>query len=442
MRRDLPSSLVVQGSPWSVYPKIVSQEQPRSILIPSITGGTGLLSPASNGKTVDVIFRNRVSNGPIDADDVARAEFAIPKDPHHSSFSFFFHSSTFDTITMRGMMSCSVLLAALWIALGIVTPSEGLVHHHNTQVCFVPRLQIKGAVPLMSSSSTTRILANRLPSARNRPSCCRPICSAKTKLFSDMPNDNIPSSETSTSQTRYAIGYRVFSAAYLLQILLAIRKTGGVTLAVANVAGGPLLASGLVYLLATMDNASQQNQFSRDTTLRLNGLIALYSSLGLVVGLVPQCHSFSWWLYFGTSFSVLSLSVLGYIQGVDPAVQGQTVSTETLRLTKEAQHTTFAMPQNVASFGYSCALAVIASCKGLLCLEIFNRLLLPSSSSSSIAIAIAANVSRFAKLTVLGGTIVILKDAAHRGRLDAKTFRVLNLLSAIVLGSTAGKFTT
>jgi hypothetical protein len=86
MRRDLPSSLVVQGSPWSVYPKIVSQEQPRSILIPSITGGTGLLSPASNGKTVDVIFRNRVSNGPIDADDVARAEFAIPKDPHHSSF--------------------------------------------------------------------------------------------------------------------------------------------------------------------------------------------------------------------------------------------------------------------------------------------------------------------------------------------------------------------
>jgi hypothetical protein len=60
---------------------------------------------------------------------------------------------------------------------------------------------------------------------------------------------------------RYVIGYRFHLAAYLLQILIAIRKTG-VTLFVANVAGGPLLASGLAYLLAA---AASHNRFSEDT---------------------------------------------------------------------------------------------------------------------------------------------------------------------------------
>jgi hypothetical protein len=312
------------------------------------------------------------------------------------------------------------MLTALCMALGI-TPTESLVHH--TQVRLVPRPQIKGAVPLMSSS--TRILANHLPSARIRPT------HAKTKLFSAIPNANTPSSESSRSQSGYAIGYLVFSAAYLLQILLAIRKTGFVTLAVANAVGGPLLASGLAFLLAT---AASHNRFSRDTCKRLNGLMVLYTSLGLLlVGLAPQFHTFFGWLWFGTSLSGLCLSVLGYLKGVH--AQGKTFATETLRLTAEAQQTTLAMPQNFASLAYSCGLAVIASRKGLLCLEIFNL-----SLSSSSSYAIAARVSRFAKLTILGGTTVILKDAAHRGRLHAATFCFLNLLSSIVVGSTAGKF--
>jgi hypothetical protein len=321
---------------------------------------------------------------------------------------------------MMGMMNGSVLLAALWMALGI-TQARGLVHH--TQVRLVPPWQTKGAVPLMSSS--TRIFANHLPSsARTRPT------STKTKLFSAISNENTPPSGTSKSHSRCAIGYGVCSAAHLLQIGLAIRR-GGVTVAVANSAGGPLLASGLTYLLAT---AAAHNRFSRDTIKRLNGLMVLYSFLGLIlVGLVPQFRSFFGWLWFGTSLSSLWISVLGYVRGVRE--QGNTFSTETLRLTTEAQKTTFAKPHNLASLAYSCALAVIAARKGLLGLEIFNLAL---SSSSSITIAI--KMSRLAKLTILGGTTVILKDGAHRGRTHSATFCFLNLLSSITFASTAGKF--
>jgi hypothetical protein len=258
--------------------------------------------------------------------------------------------------------------------------------------------------------------------------------SAKTKLFSAIPDGNTPSSsENSRSQSRYVIGYRAISAAYLLQILLAIRKTGGVTLAVANVAGGPLLASGLAYLLST---AASHNRFSQDAYKQLSGLLGLYSSLGLLlVGLIPQFNSFFGWLWFGTSLSALCLSVLGYLKGVH--AEGRTFTTETRRLTTGAQQTTLAMPRDLASLAYSCALAVIASRKGLLCFDIFKLIL----SSSSSSIAIAAKLSQLIKLTILGGTTVILKDAAHRGRLHATgIFGFLNLLSSIVLGSTAGKF--
>jgi hypothetical protein len=113
--------------------------------------------------------------------------------------------------------------------------------------------------------------------------------------------------------------------------------------------------------------------------------------LGLTTGgFGPQFHSFSAWLGFGTSLSALCLSVWGYRYLKSVHAEGKTFTTETLRLTTGAQETTLAMPNNSASFAYSCALVVIASQKGLLCLEIFNLFL----SSSSPSIVIAANTSQ------------------------------------------------
>ena len=380
-------------------------------------------------------------------------------------------------------MNGSVWLAALlWMALGIITPARGFVHY-TPQDRLVPRSQIKGAVVPLMSSSTWRLIATHLPSARTntmkmkmkqkmKHTTSTSTSATTTKLFSDMSNNNNNANNTlssdastsmstcSKSQSLYAMSYRAISAAYLLQVVvLIIRKANnnGVVVTLmdmtnvnvnVNVAGGQFLASGVAYLLAT---AASHNRFSHDTTKQLNGLLVLYSFLGCICMLLalggPQlllCDTFyDWLLCLGTSGGALCVSVLGYVKGVRATQGNTTFVAETRRLTTEAQQTTLAMmpPKNVAAMAYSCALAVIAARKGLICFEIMFQLLVVSwSSSSSIAMVAVQKLSRLATLTIMGGTTVILKDAAHRGRLHLATFWCLNLVSSMVFGGTAGTF--
>ena len=84
-------------------------------------------------------------------------------------------------------------------------------------------------------------------------------------------NDDILSKSRSTS----TMGYFALSAAYALQIALALRKNGP-SLAFVNAIGGPLMASGHTFLLGSTSTAQLDEKFTE-----ANGLLLLYNFLAI-----------------------------------------------------------------------------------------------------------------------------------------------------------------
>lgn len=302
----------------------------------------------------------------------------------------------------------------------------------------------------LSTSATFHV---KSPTDRYEFSGSNPILAATA----DQRDDQIPDANplpASTATRLLGLGYRTVAAAYLFQVLLALGHHGP-TLAFANVVGGPWMACGSAHLLSTHMATlhSDNHRLSNDTFKKLNGLFFLYSAIEL--GRLGSC------LWFTTNASACLLVSWGFVQGFlfsSGSEKKSSFWSETKCLLTGAQRTTLALPKNLASFGYSCALAVIAVWKSYLCWEALPQLATvimemkgtysPYSPYSPLRIfsdALATTrcitgLRVLAKLTMLGGTLVILKDAAQRGLLNSRSFWFLNLLSASILSSTAGTY--
>ena len=215
------------------------------------------------------------------------------------------------------------------------------------------------------------------------------------------------------------------------QIMLAVKKSG-VTLGSLNVIGGPLMASGITFILG---KAAEKHNLRYDTSKRLNGLLFLYATLALIlVALAPQLYNPFGMLWFLSGSSTLFVATKGYFSGLK-ANDNENFLTETSRLLKAALKTPMARPTKKISFGDFASLWTILAKKTLLGWGIL-KVLLTSGLATRSPIVLA--VSQLTKLTILGGSIVTaLSIGDDPTREDALV--PLNFLASYTLTTMAGK---
>ena len=258
--------------------------------------------------------------------------------------------------------------------------------------------------------------------------------------------DNNNMQPINSSFPKLSIGYKALSFGYAFQVWLAIVKStvmGGPALAAANAIGGPLAASGILFYISK----NNCNFLSSDVVKQLNGLLTLYASLGLtMVALLPPTSSFFEWLWFACSSGVLIICSRGYTIGALSSAPKANYSfkeksrlflKETLRLNKESQQAVWGTPTNVPSAVYSLALPVILLMKLSLGVELYQL-----TSKAASGYALVGRISQLAKLTILGGSTVILKSLALKTKPSGEETRViskLQLFTSYIYLTTAGE---
>eukprot|EP00980_Cylindrotheca_fusiformis_P008430 scaffold1784_cov116-Cylindrotheca_fusiformis.AAC.10 len=223
--------------------------------------------------------------------------------------------------------------------------------------------------------------------------------------------------------------YRGVSMLYFGQIIMSFKKSG-LTLNCFNFVGGPLMASGVTFLLG---HASEKQCLAMDTFKKLNGLLVLYATLCLtLVGLVPQLHEPFVFLFLTSGTSTLFVGTKGYFAGLR-ADGNVPFLEETLRLSKGAASTTLSLPPKI-TYGEVASLWCIAARKLRLAVGVVQVLLTVGMHKSQIV----PKISELAKLTILGGSLVTtisIEDIAAKNI----AYVPLNLMLSYVLGTMAGK---
>jgi hypothetical protein len=289
-------------------------------------------------------------------------------------------------------------------------------------------------------SPTKRAIGPIISSSSSRPlNDCYKRQSPRLSLSSDLNNSSNKMQSKGTS--KLSLGYKALSFGYAFQVWLTLVKSRGLSLAVANAIGGPLVASGILHQIS-----KSTKNLANDTIKQLNGLLILYASIGLsMVALLPPTTSIFEWLWCLCSAGTLISCFRGYLSGaLESASKADSLKEnlkmlyrETLRLNIASQQSVWSKPTNLPTVVYSAALPIILLMKLSLGIELIQLVL-----SSSPAYALVGRLSQLAKLTILGGSTVILKSLVAKNEpfdLELSTISRLQLLTAYIYFTTAGE---
>lgn len=225
-----------------------------------------------------------------------------------------------------------------------------------------------------------------------------------------------------------SIGYGSLALAYITQIGMAMNKSAGLYLH--SAIGGPVMAAVLSLILV----CGGLNDSKSDASSKLmNGSLMIYSSLCLVlVGLAPQLNTQFGQLYFASSLLTFMINAKGY--SGDLSLKGFVSETKSLLARiHDANIYTYKNARDVPNFFYLVGMLAVVLMKTDVVLPIiFDPFSFPKR-------VFAYKVSTLAKLCVVGGSLVTLRDATNQKILKQGRFRVLNISVAYVFGSLAGK---
>jgi len=238
---------------------------------------------------------------------------------------------------------------------------------------------------------------------------------------------------------RVLMGYRLSSILYVcttLRLLLSkVSRATTLPFFIIYVATGPLLASGLTYILA---GAAENDRLKSDTYKRLNLLTACFGCLGLV----------TYRKLFNSSKLFLItylISMINSIKGYGYGVRGWTLREgnssayveDILQGTKNSFQTFFGSITNVKSAGYLLGTTLVKALALSKLIEIVNLTIQGGGAVLSSPLVLS-RVYRLSKLALVSGIMFTLKDAADRDRLNGTTFIQLNFLASFFWLSMAG----
>jgi hypothetical protein len=255
---------------------------------------------------------------------------------------------------------------------------------------------------------------------------------SKTQKLSQTSSYNTNEAEKKVHHDQLALAklYRGVSMLYLGQVIMALKKSS-LTLGCLNVVGGPLMASGVTFLLGS---ASKKQYLASDTFKRLNGLLALYATICLgIVALVPQLHQAFGQLFFISATTTLLVGVKGYFAGLCADGNKSFVS-ETSRLFDGASRVTLAFPPKI-TVGDFISLWCVAARKVSLALGVIQVIL----SAGPVKSQIVPKISQLAKLTMLGGSLVCAISLVDTRARDMALVP-LSMMISYVFFTMAGKF--
>lgn len=239
-----------------------------------------------------------------------------------------------------------------------------------------------------------------------------------------------PDFSTENTGKKLSLSYKTVSMAYFTQILMAFRKSSGLNPLSTNSIGGPLLASFLTYTLSQNENIVDQD----GTSKLMNGVLMIYTFVCLsVTGFLPKFQDLYSNLFIGTAIITLLTSMKGYSR-TWPKSGMEGILHETKRIMSRIHKANFyAIPKTPSTISYMvCMVAVI-----VLKMEQIISITTIISCGLQSPLRMALKINRLAELSVLGGSLVTLRDASNEDILGQSRFRILNLLACCVFGTYA-----
>lgn len=246
------------------------------------------------------------------------------------------------------------------------------------------------------------------------------------KAVSHTDSNDFKSPEKRGNAHWLSIGYKGLGLAYLAQVVMALNESGP-TLFCANIIGGPALAGAISWILSS---GKLETIRGGHTSLKLmNGTLILYSITCLtLVALVPQLNKAFGLLYMLTGAFTFLINAKGYTSYSNSIVE------ETKKILPRIHSANlYAWPKDVPNVLYMICMVTVIVLKTQVLLQLSTYV----SALKSSRLLIASNVSMLAKLTVLGGSLVTLRDAANEKILGNAQFRKLNLFVSYVFGTMA-----
>ena len=219
---------------------------------------------------------------------------------------------------------------------------------------------------------------------------------------------------------RVIAGYKIIVAGYLAfgAIICAISRKP-------FVAAGPLLASGVSYI---MIGAAENSRLSSDTYKRLNIGLFEFGVTGFLAGILMKLSPV-WAL---TCFIAVVNSVKGCGYGLKGWELSEQSVTEEIKSGMKNNIEVLTKVPNLKSALYLAGTLAVGTFKLFNLSEIFN--IIKTSGSKYV---LGTRLFRLSKLMLLTIIMFTLKDASDRDRLDGTTFIELNALASITFGTWA-----
>jgi len=229
-----------------------------------------------------------------------------------------------------------------------------------------------------------------------------------------------------------SIGYGCVTLAYFIQIFLSFWQP---TISLSET-GAPGLACAISFILRVSKIKYDRGKDDVPSFL-MNGTLMIYSSLCMLqFSLAAQQITTSFAKFFlGTAIVSFLLNAKeyssiykeGFIRG-----NGHLIP----RIHKA---NLYALPKDVPNMIYFVGMLIVILLKVNLFIPI-----LAASPNAGISLAsrgsIVSKVSSLANLSILGGSLVTIRDAANQKYLSQKRFLVLNFFISLLLSSLVGKF--
>jgi hypothetical protein len=215
-----------------------------------------------------------------------------------------------------------------------------------------------------------------------------------------------------------AVGYGSLSLAYSAQIMMEFAKSGLSTLFHSAV-GGPAVAGVLSMILCSGEIGKHKNDISSKL---MNGTLMIYSSLCmLLVSLAPQFQTAFGMLFSLSALFTFLINAKGFLKGFEGI---------NILLPRIHKANMYAIPRDLPNLFYYVAMISVILLKADAIIPLFADFY----ANGIFPRTIAHNVSIIAELSILGGSLVTLRDAANEKILGTGRFRWLNLIISYVFG--------
>ena len=248
--------------------------------------------------------------------------------------------------------------------------------------------------------------------------------------------ETVDKRKNNTSSQSSTIGYGCVALAYFIQIFLSFKKNHWQPKISLSETGAPGIACAISFILSASKIKYDRGKDDVPSFL-MNGTLMIYSSLCMLqFSLAAQQITTSFTKFFlGTAiFSFLlnakeysSIYKEGFIRGNEHLIP---------RIHKA---NLYALPKDLPNMIYFVGMLIVILLKVNLFIPILS-----ASRNAGISLAsrgsIVSKVSSLANLSILGGSLVTIRDAANQKYLSQKRFLVLNFFINLLFCSLVGKF--